>query len=119
MEIMIYKIYDITGKMATDSESGQAVHDIILPYLQKGQAVDLDFTGVEIFATLFFNCAIGQLLANVPIEEIRTLLHTHGLSKDGQSIMEKAINYAARYYSDEKYRKAVDQVFEEEYAASF
>ncbi len=115
---MIFKIYDIAGVMATDSESGQTLHDLILPELQKGNAVNLDFTGVEIFATLFFNFAIGQLLASVSIATLRSHLHIHALSADGQAILDKAVDFAQRYYSDPKYRKAVDEVFEEEYAAS-
>jgi STAS-like domain of unknown function (DUF4325) len=115
---MIFKIYDITGVMATDSESGQALHDLILPELQKGSTVNLDFTGVEIFATSFFNFAIGQLLASVSITTLRSQLHVHDLSEDGQAIFDRAVDFAQQYYSNEKYRKAVDEVFEEQYAAS-
>jgi hypothetical protein len=116
---MILRIYDITGVMATDSESGQKFHDLILPCLKAGKPVELDFSGVEIFATQFFNFAIGQLLSDIKLEQLQSLLNIQGLSADGQSIMDRAIEYAAKYYSDEKYRKAVDQAFEEEYAASF
>jgi hypothetical protein len=116
---MILRIYDITGVMATDSESGQKLYDLVLPLLKEGKPVELDFSRVEIFATQFFNFAIGQLLADVKLEQLQSLLNTQGLSKDGQRIMDRAIEYAAKYYSDEKYRKAVDQAFDEEYAASF
>jgi STAS-like domain of unknown function (DUF4325) len=52
---MIYKIYEITEEYATDADSGQQLHDLIHPQLLEGNPVELDFTGVQIFASAFFN----------------------------------------------------------------
>jgi hypothetical protein len=117
-EIMICKIYDITGKVATDSESGQIVHDIIISEIKKGQPIDLDFEGVEIFATAFFNFAIGQLLANASVETLDSLVHFQSLSGDGREIVDRVIDHATEYYFDPVYQEAVD-VGMEEYAASY
>ena len=51
---MIYNIYEITGKFATDCDSGQKLYDLIYPHLKQGESVELDFTGVSIFASTFF-----------------------------------------------------------------
>lgn len=43
-------------------DDGQQVYNAIHPELTAGHPVELDFDRVEIFASPFFNAAIGQLL---------------------------------------------------------
>lgn len=115
---MIYKIYEITGAYATDADSGQQVYDRVHAALAAGQSVELDFTGVEIFASAFFNFAIGQLLKDFPADHLNAQLKITNLSDSDRAILKRIIENAKHYYSDPKYQNAVDSVLEE-YAASF
>lgn len=115
---MSYKIYEITGEYATDADSGQQVYDLIHPALLAGNPVELDFSGVSVFASAFFNFAIGQLLKDLSPDILNDLLKITGLSPNGYSILKRVIENAKHYYSDAQYQKAVDTVLEE-YAASF
>jgi hypothetical protein len=115
---MSYRIYEITGEYATDTDSGQKIYDLIHSELLAGKSVELDFNGVSVFASAFFNFAIGQLLKDLSPDTLNELLKITNLSPSGYSILKRVIENAKHYYSDAQYQKAVDTVLEE-YAASF
>lgn len=110
---MTYQIYEITGEYATDANTGQQVYDLIHPKLADNQPVKLDFAGVQVFASAFFNFAIGQLLKDLSPEILNDLLDIEELSLNGRSVLQRVIDNAKRYYSDTPYQEAVDTVMEE------
>ena len=115
---MTCNIYDIVGEYAITADGGQKVYDQIHPELLAGNAVELDFTGVKVFASPFFNFAIGQLLKDIAADNLNAKLKFTALNNNGQNVLERVIANAKRYYSDPRYQEAVDTVLEE-YAAGF
>lgn len=107
---MGYKIYDIVGEYAITADGGQKLYDQIHPCLVAGEPVELDFTGVKVFASPFVNFAFGQLLKDIPAEKLNQLVEFTSLSADGWNVLERVIANAKHYYSDEKFRNAVDAV---------
>ena len=110
---MTYKIYNIVGEYAITVDGGQKVYDQIYPELVAGNPVELDFTGVKVFASPFFNFAIGQLLKDIAADNLNRLLSFNFLNDNGQNLLERVIANAKHYYSDPHYQKAVDAVLEE------
>ena len=100
----------MVGELATTEEPGQKLYEVIHPCLLRGEAVQLDFTGVKVFASPFVNFAFGQLLKDIPAEKLNQLIELTSLNDDGWDVLEYVIARAKRYYSDEKYRNAVDAV---------
>ncbi|NET30433.1 MAG: STAS-like domain-containing protein [Cyanothece sp. SIO1E1] len=115
---MAYKVYELTGEYAMSSESGQKLYDLIHPELLADNSVELDFSGVNVFASAFFNFAIGQLLKDISSDDLNRQLSFTALNTNGHSVLRRVIENAKRYYSDQQYREAVDVVLEE-YASSF
>jgi hypothetical protein len=115
---MRYNIYEITGQYAISFDDGQQLFDLIHPQLIKEQVVELDFAEVKIFASAFFNIAIGQLLQDIPTETLNKYLLIMNLASHGAVVLEQVIENAKLYYSDPSQKEAVDTVMEE-YAASF
>jgi hypothetical protein len=113
---MAYKIFNIVGEYAITAESGQKVYDEIHPVLFAGNPVELDFTGVKVFASLFFNVAIGQLLKDIPADKLNRLVEFTAISSDGWNVLERVITNAKHYYSDKEFRNAVDVVIAEQAA---
>ncbi|MEH2068843.1 MAG: STAS-like domain-containing protein [Nostoc sp.] len=105
---MVYKIYDIVGEYAITADGGQKLYDQIHPLLLAGEPVELDFTGVKVFASPFVNFAFGQLLKDIPADKLNQLVEFTSLNADGYDVLEHVMANAKRYYSDEKYRTAVD-----------
>jgi hypothetical protein len=74
---MNYQVFDITGECAIAADSGQKLYDQIHAELLAGNSVELDFTRVKVFASAFFNFAIGQLLKDISPDDLNRLLHPH------------------------------------------
>lgn len=115
---MTLKIHDITGNYAISADHGQQVYDKIHSELLDGRAVELDFSEVNVFASAFFNFAIGQLLKDIPPDDLNRLLQISNLNSNGATILRQIIDNAKKYYGDPEYQEAADAVMEE-YAASF
>ncbi len=114
---MLYKVRDTTGEYAIDGSDGLKLYNEIRSDLVAGNSVELDFDGVQVFASIFFNFAIGQLLRDLKPDTLNELLNFKNLSYTGKEILDEVIKNAKLYYSDFGYRDAVDAVMEE-YAAS-
>jgi len=115
---MMYKVYDIVGEYAITPDGGQKLYDQIHPCLLTGETVELDFARVKVFASPFVNFAFGQLLKDIPAQKLNQLLEFTSLNDDGWDVIQHVMTRAKRYYSDEKYRTAVDAVITD-MAASF
>ncbi|MEH1922211.1 STAS-like domain-containing protein [Nostoc sp.] len=113
---MKYKVYELIGENCMSQQSGQQIYDLIYPQLQAGKLVELDFADVRRFLTVFFNFAIGQLLRDIKAEDLDRLLVLSNLSPLGQQTYDDVIEDAKRYYSDEQYHKAVDEMVLEQSA---
>lgn len=105
-----YDVLSLIGENCITLSDGQALYERIFPELARGQAVVLDFAGVKIFASPFFNTAIGQLLKDFSSDTVNELLVISHLIPYAQNILVRVIANARRYYSDLGYRNAVDEV---------
>jgi hypothetical protein len=107
---MKYKIYDLFGENCMSQLNGQQLYDSIYPQLKAGEIVELDFTEVRRFLSIFFNFAIGQLLRDIPVEELDRLLVISNLSPLGEQTYQDVMENAKQYYSNEQYRQVVDEM---------
>jgi len=106
-------VKEIVGENAITLEDGQGVYDRIRPALGRGEAVELDFSDVTVFASPFFNAAVGQLLKDNQPEAIDRLLRVDNLNSVGHDLMRRVIENAQRYYSSPDYRAAQAKVLQE------
>jgi hypothetical protein len=109
---MKFNVFDEVGENAITVEDGQRLFRLIQPELLAGRPVELDFTRVTVFASPFFNAAIGQLLRELKPENLNQLLELQGLTATGREMMKRVIDNAKRFYSSSDYQKIQDEVFE-------
>lgn len=109
-----YKAHEIIGQYCITAEGGQKLYDLIYPELNACNPVELDFTGVKVFASPFFNFAIGQLLRDIPVENLNSLLRFTSLNPNGYIVLERVIANAKHYYSDQQFQDAVNAVVAEQ-----
>ncbi|MCI5130678.1 MAG: DUF4325 domain-containing protein [Candidatus Electrothrix sp. EH2] len=107
-------IHDLIGANCITLDDGQQVYKTIHPELTAGLPVELDFDQVEIFASPFFNAAIGQLLKDIAPDDLNRLLAFHGLNSNGQAVMRRVIENSKRYYNEPEFRKNLDDIFLEQ-----
>lgn len=108
------KIADIVGEHCVTSEDGQKVYDEIFPRLRSNEEVCLDFDGVTVFASPFFNFAVGQLLKNFSPDKLNELLSVDNLTSDGTSVWKRVVQNAKEYYQNPRVKEAFDTTIEKE-----
>ena len=102
---MKLNIYELVGENCITMEDGQKVYDLIHPELLAGQPVELDFERVDVYASPFFNVAIGQLLRDIKSEDLNRLLKVSNMTSAGLAVLRRVIENSKRYYSDENFRR--------------
>lgn len=108
------QIKRFVGERCVTSEDGQLVYDKIHDKLVSGEKVCLDFEGVIVFASPFFNFAIGQLLKDLKPDDLNQLLTVEHLIPDGMLVWRRVVKNTKEYYTNLKSRKAVDKALKPE-----
>lgn len=109
-EYMKIDVHKIIGENCITLEDGQKVYDLINPELSAGRTVELDFTNVTVFASPFFNSAIGRLLKDIKPDDLNRLLKIINLVPAGLTVLKRVIENSKEYYSNGAVRKALDEV---------
>ena len=111
---MKLEVKNLVGEHCVTQEDGQRIYDEIFPKLAAGQPVQINFAGVTIFASPFFNFAIGQLLKDLKPEALNKLLEVEGLSSDGALVWQRVVKNAKEYYKNPKARMVVDEILKQQ-----
>ncbi len=106
-------ILPITGENCITIEDGQTIYDKVYPELKAGHEMELDFTGVKVFASPFFNAAIGQLLKDMDSPELRRL-KLSGIPPFALETLRKVIDNSRQYYSSKKQQKHIENAIDAE-----
>jgi len=102
-------VIELVGEYCITSDDGDRIYDVIHPALKVKQRVDLDFAGVDIFASPFFNAAIGRLYADISGDELALLLKVLNVTQDGLYVLARVIENSREYYSVSQRRRAVNE----------
>ncbi|GMA59761.1 STAS-like domain-containing protein [Alicyclobacillus fastidiosus] len=108
------KIREFIGENCITREDGDRVYNMVFEQLKSGSAVDLDFSGVNVFASPFFNAAIGKLRKEFSKHDIENRVHVHNLSAVGRDIFALVLENSDKYYSDQTFRRTLDDILSEE-----
>lgn len=92
-------VKDLIGQNAITLEDGKIIFNLIHSSLSRGEVVELDFNGVEVFASPFFNAGIGRLLNDLNNEVLNNQLKFEHLSDFGSRVLRRVIENAKEYYS--------------------
>lgn len=111
---MKIEIKKLIGENCITLDDGTKIYNLIRPELVADQPVELDFAGVAVFASPFFNAAVGQLLKDNSSEKLNRLIKISNLSPAGITVIKRVIENAKQYYADPKIKQAVDDVINEQ-----
>lgn len=111
---MKLSVYEQIGENCLTLDDGQKIYGLIHPELLANHQVELDFDKVKVFASPFFNAAIGQLLKDIKPECLNRLLKICNLVPAGLAVLKRVISNSKQYYSDENFRKAQDEILLEQ-----
>lgn len=111
---MKLNIKELVGENCITLDDGQKVYEQIHPRLKDSQPVELNFSGISVFASPFFNTAIGQLLRDIKADDLNRLLSVTNISPVGRDVLKRVIENSKAYYTDENLRKALDEILSEQ-----
>jgi hypothetical protein len=108
---MQINVKELVGENAMTLDDGAAIYSRIHGPLAGGELVELDFAGVQVFASPFFNAGIGRLLADLSPETLNARLKLEHLSEIGARVLRRVIENARDYYAaSAEQRKAIDRI---------
>lgn len=94
-------VTDIVGQNAISMQSGKNLYEKISKPLLSTESVELDFGGVKLFASPFFNASIGLLLKDIQVSDLQKHLSFINLSEVGRQLLNHVIANAIKYYAME------------------
>lgn len=80
-------------------DDGNVIYNLIHDPLRKGQTVELDFDGVDVFTASFFNASVGRLLEDLERNALNARLRFEHLSGFGEWVLRRVIENAEVYYA--------------------
>jgi len=118
MTTTVVKIKTKIGKNCITIADGQKIYNILHKLLTRDGSVILDFTGVEVFASPFFNAAIGQLLMDINSDTLNKHLKVQSLSPAGCDTLQRVIENSKNYYKNPSYQQSIKALLKEYSEAS-
>lgn len=107
-------VHSIVGEFGITPEDGAKLFEVIHPELAAGRPVELDFRGVNVFASPFFNGSVGKLLADIDPQRLEADLKCLNLTPVGERVLQRVIKNSEEYYRDPGARRALDSILSDE-----
>ena len=102
----------INNPSALTQEQGNLIYNEIVPSIEQGSRIILDFGQIESMITPFLNNAIGQLYGKFTSEQITDCLDMKNFPDAKKSTLNLVISNAKKFYSNqEKFNSTVKEVF--------
>jgi len=93
-------VSNFIGGNAISMASGNKINKIIVDNWNCSGKITIDFIGVEVFASPFFNACIGVLLKERKINELQEKLTFNNISPHGRKLLNLVISNAIKFYEN-------------------
>lgn len=117
---MTQRIYvrDEIGRYAVSQEDGAKIRELVEHHIDEDRPVVLDFEGVDVHVTVFYNEAIGRLYVTRDTDLVDRLISAENLSEHGRAVFEESREHArwfARLTPEQRadFQRGVDDILEE------
>jgi hypothetical protein len=112
--VMSIKVFDLSGEYAITTEDGEKLFGQLADAITRSDQIELDFTSVRVFASPFFNAAVGRLLKDRSPQDLLNLIKITNLNTVGETVLTHVIQNSEQYYRNPAARKALDSILEKE-----
>lgn len=110
---MKFSVRRLVGENCITSDDGVRIYEQIHPELLADREVYLDFAGTQVFASPFFNAAIGRLFEDITSEKLNRRLHLDNLAPNGRSVLARVVDNSKRFYGSSELRGVQESVLRE------
>lgn len=98
---MIVSIFDLFGKNVVSYQQGKILHDELRGVWSEKKII-LDFKGVSIISSPFFNGSIGLFLKDFSRIEVQEKIEYENISVDALNTLNIVLNNAEKFYKENK-----------------
>ena len=111
--LMNIKIREQFGRACVDYEEGELLYQLIQPAVQAGDPLHLDFEGVDLFASPYFNASLARLVLAFPDKDLNSLLHISNILPVGWETAKRSIDNAKDFVRHPERQQELDEVLSE------
>lgn len=102
-------VEEVTFRKAATPEEGMPIYEKIISFLEKGEAIRLDFQQVELVTTAFLNVMIGRLYEKYTSEQLNKSISFLNLRPEITSRIKAVSETAKNYYKNqEQYNRDIE-----------
>jgi STAS-like domain of unknown function (DUF4325) len=91
---MNISIKKITGPHCGEYSDGEKVYEVVSDHLKKGDFLTLDFSGIDILSSSFFNGSIAKLFLDFPSDFLLEHLSIVGMKRIDRYVLNRAVSDA-------------------------
>jgi hypothetical protein len=96
---MNINVLTVIGKTAVSREGGLKLKKELDRAIESNEFVEVDFEGVQVYASPFFNTAIAPYLGKMKFNEMKEKFTCLNLSPIGRKLLNQVIHNAIDFYS--------------------
>lgn len=97
-------------KMAMTETAGMKLRDKIEEVLKNDSKVVLDFSGISLFATMFFNASIGHFVLNLSPEKCEEIFVIENISELGKDTYYHSFENAKMIYNNKSKENLIGDI---------
>lgn len=95
-------VKDAIGSFCTEYEQGERLLDLTRQGLEDNGEVDVDFEGVQLATSAFFNASFGVLYGDYPLDVLKAKIKVSHLSKEMRQVMSRSLEAAKKFYEERR-----------------
>ncbi|MEO8327677.1 MAG: STAS-like domain-containing protein [Nitrospirota bacterium] len=88
-------VKEITGPYCGEYSDGEKIYEIVSGPLKESRLVTLDFSGIDILSSSFFNGSIAKLFLDFPSDFLIEHLSIVGMKKIDRYVLNRVVRDAA------------------------
>lgn len=97
-------------KMAMTESEGLKLRKEIEKFIEKEDKIVIDFSGISLFATMFFNASIGHFVMNLSPEKCDNIFELINLSELGAETYSHSFENAKTMYYDKHQESVIGDI---------
>lgn len=99
----------VFGAECLTAQDGKQLFDLLSKELKRNESVTIDCTGVDKFASPFFNASLGRLVERYRPRELLSRVNCAHMNEAAMATLQRVLTSADEYFRDDEHRRAVGE----------
>ncbi len=108
-KLSVIKLAEVCGPHCVGLEDGDILFGKILPMIEAGEKVSLDFVGVETVTSSFLNASIGKLFGKLEASIVENRLAWENVDENDDQLIKLVISNAKQHFAKTKNGKKIEE----------